>query len=598
MTPTTLEQALEIALAHQQAGRHDEAIAAYRRALALQDDVAEVHNNLGNTLWRRGRVDDAIAAFRRAIQLKPGAPQPFNNLGAVLSGAGRLDEALIALRRALELLPDYPSAHNNLGNTLWHAGRLDEASSALERALALKPDFADAHNNLGNVRKDQGRLDEALASFRRARELEPDDARAASNLLFNLHAHPDQDAQSLLAEHRQWALRYAAPLATQVQPHPNDRTPDRRLRIGYVSPDLRAHPVGQLLRSLLAHHDHQRFEIIAYADVRTPDDLTRELKSLTDEWNDTVGLGDAELAGRIRSDRIDILVDLALHTAGNRMLVFARKPAPVQVTMFGLPATTGLDTIDYRLTDPYLDPPGATDADYSEQSIRLPHSFWIFQPPDDAPPVGTLPAEKNGFVTFGCLNQFAKVSRPALGLWLKILQTLPDARLVIQSQPGSHRALLHAIFQHGGVAAERIALVAKAPRRDYFHRFLNLDLGLDPFPYNGHTSTLDALWMGVPVVTLAGRTAVGRGGVSTLSNLGLTELIAHTPAQYVDIAVAWARDLPRLAALRKELRERMRVSPLTDARQFAADVEAAFRQMWLHAGLSGSCFPPALRSRL
>ena len=262
------------------------------------------------------------------------------------------------------------------------------------------------------------------------------------------------------------------------------------------------------------------------------------------------------------------------------MLVFARKPAPVQVTMLGLPATTGLDTIDYRLTDPYLDPPGASDADYSEQSIRLPHCFWIFQPPEDSPAVTALPAERNGFITFGCLNQFAKVTPPAWKLWVEILQTLPCARLIIQAQPGSHRDAVRALFRQGGIAETRLDFAARGPRRTYLERFQELDLGLDPFPYNGHTSTLDALWMGVPVVTLSGRTAVGRGGVSILANLGLPELVARTPEEYVAIAVAWARDRVRLAALRGGLRQRMEASPLMNGRQFAADVEAAFGWMW------------------
>jgi protein O-GlcNAc transferase len=580
MTPITIEQALQRALEHQQAGRLAEAIAAYRCAIALQDDLAEAHNNLGNALWETGQVEAAIAALRQAIALRPGAPQPYNNLGAVLSGAGRLDEAIAALHRAIALEPGYPSAYNNLGYALWNAGRLDEACTALERAIALKPDYGDAHNNLGNVSKDQGRLDEALASFRRAQESNPEDARAASNLLFNLHSHPDCDAQALLAEHRRWARRHAAPLAVQIRHHDNDRNPDRTLRVGYVSPDLRAHAVGNMLCSLFAHHDPGRVAIHAYADLHAPDRVSRKLKALAHHWLDTAGLTDAQLADRIRADRIDILVDLALHTAGNRMLVFARKPAPVQVTMLGLPATTGLDTIDYRLTDPYLDPPGTTDADYTEVPIRLPHCFWIFQPPDDSPPVTTLPAEHNGFVTFGCLNQFAKVSPPALNLWVKILQALPDARLVIQAQPGSHLAPVRTLFAQGGIAGERIEFAARAQRHVYFERFQNLDLGLDPFPYNGHTSTLDALWMGVPVITLAGRTAVGRGGVSILANLGLPELIAQTPEQYVAIAVRLAGDRARLAAVRAGLRERMQAAPLLDGKQFAGDVEAAFRGMW------------------
>jgi predicted O-linked N-acetylglucosamine transferase (SPINDLY family) len=291
-------------------------------------------------------------------------------------------------------------------------------------------------------------------------------------------------------------------------------------------------------------------------------------------------LSDAALADAIRADRIDILVDLALHTAGNRMLVFARKPAPVQITMLGLPATTGLATMDYRLTDPYLDPPGTGDADYAEQSIRLPHCYWIFPIPDEAPPVAPLPALANGFVTFGCLNQFAKVTMPALELWVRILQAVPGSRLMVQAQTGSHLDAARALFEQGGIAGARVLFVPGVARRLYFERFGTIDLALDPFPYNGHTSTLDALWMGVPVVTLAGRTAVGRGGVSIMSNVGLPELIARTADEYVAIAAGLARDRKRLAALRTGLRERMQASPLTDGKSYTAAVEAAFRWMW------------------
>jgi predicted O-linked N-acetylglucosamine transferase (SPINDLY family) len=264
------------------------------------------------------------------------------------------------------------------------------------------------------------------------------------------------------------------------------------------------------------------------------------------------------------------------------MLVFARKPAPVQVTTLGLPATTGLDTMDYRLTDPYLDPPGQTDADYTERSIRLPHCFWVFQPPDaaDTYPVTPLPALSSGFVTFGCLNQFAKVTRPALELWVKILQAVPRSRLVLQSPPGRHLEAVRELFAQGGIAADRLAFVPRAARREYHRRLGALDLALDPFPYNGHTSTLDALWMGVPVVTLAGRTAVGRGGISILSNVNLTDIIARTPDEYVELSVALAGDLERLADLRAALRGRLMASPLADTEGYTSAVEAAFRQMW------------------
>ncbi len=403
---------------------------------------------------------------------------------------------------------------------------------------------------------------------------------AASNRLVILHFRPESDAQTLLAEHRRWAGQYAAPLAAEIRYHANDRTPDRRLRVGFLSPDFRNHPVGQLLGPLFTHHDRRASAFFAYSDVRTADRLTEKLRRLAHHWCDCVGLSDAHLADRIRIDRIDVLVDLAQHTAGNRLLVFARKPAPVQVTMLGMPSTTGLAAIDYRLTDPFLDPPGFGDGDYTEQSVRLPHCFWCYEPAAGTPPVGALPARSRGHVTFGCLNQLAKLSGPALELWATILRAASDTRLVLHAAPGGQRDAVLARLGEDGVAPHRVEFAASVTHAQYLARYHDLDLCLDPFPYNGGTTTMDALWMGVPVVTLAGRTAVGRGGVSILSNVGLPELIARTPEQYVAIAAALAADRERLAQLRNGLRERMMSSPLMDGKQYAADVEAAFRRMW------------------
>jgi predicted O-linked N-acetylglucosamine transferase (SPINDLY family) len=563
------------------AHRHDEAVAAHDRAIEFRPDSALAHDNLGRTLRLQGRFDAAIAAHRRALEIDPEDALAYSHLGTTYREAGRPDEAIAACLRAIELDPQSAAAHGNLGSALNEAGRPAEAIAPLERALALKPDSAEVLNNLGIAWVAVGRCDLALDCFRRALERNPDHAPAASNRLFFAHYHPDHDAQTLLGEHRQWADRFAAPLADQGRPHPNDRTPDRRLTIGFVSPDLRSHPVGQALVPLFHHRDRRQVEFVVYSDVRVPDELTGRLKGLADQWLDTVSLSDPQLADRIRADRIDILVDPTLHTAHNRVLVFARKPAPVQVTMLGPPATTGLATMDYRLTDPYLDPSGSSDADYTERSIRLPHCFWIFQPPEPSPPVTPLPALRNGFITFGFLNQLAKVTRPTQDLWRKILQAIPGSRLVLQSPPGSHQAAIRAVFEDGGVSTDRLEFVARAPRLEYLCRFQNIDLGLDPFPYTGHTSTFDPLWMGVPVVTLSGRTGVGRGCASLLSNVGLTELIAQSPEQYVELAVALARDPARLAELRAGLRQRVQASPLVNGEQYATNVVKAFRRMWL-----------------
>jgi predicted O-linked N-acetylglucosamine transferase (SPINDLY family) len=564
----------------QESGRHEDAIAVYRRAIAIDPANAAAYSNLGSAWNDAGRLDLAVPALHQAIALDPGHAEAHGNLGVALHALGRCDLAIAAYRRALKLEPRSAVISTNLGNALNDAGQPELAAGFLGRALELEPDYAEAHNSLGNVFKDQGRLDEAMACLRRAVALQPDHAAAASNLLFTAQLHPDYDARTILAEHRNWAQRFAAPLAAQIQPHTNDRSPGRKLRVGFVSPDFRSHPVGRLLRPLFAHRDRARAEFLVYSDVRADDDVTRELKPLAESWRKIAGMSHSEVADRIRNDRVDVLVDLALHTAGNRMLVFARKPAPVQVTMLGLPSTTGLDTIDYRITDPYLDPPGEGDGDYSEKSIRLPHCFWCYQPERDSPPVAELPALRHGFVTFGCLNQFPKVSRPTLELFVNILRSLPESRLVLSAPVGRHRRAIHSLFRDAGIASGRVAFVARLPFSRYLERYHDLDLCLDPFPFCGGTTTMDALWMGVPVITLAGRTAVGRGGVSILSNLGLTELIARTPEQYVDLAVAWGEDQARLAELRAGLRPRMQSSPLADGKQYAAGVEAAFRGMW------------------
>jgi predicted O-linked N-acetylglucosamine transferase (SPINDLY family) len=561
-------------------GQFDAAIACFRRAIALKPAMAVAQANLARALRAAGRLDEAINAYHRLVELQPNSAEACNDLGIALYDAGRRDEAIDAYRRAIAVSPADASAHNNLGTALYHAGRVDEAVATLCRAIELDPGFAPAFTNLGNVRLGQGRTDDALASYRKAIELQGGSGDAWHNLLFAIHLDPAHDAPAIRAEHERWAARVAVPLAAEIRPHANDRTPGRKLRIGFVSPDLRDHPIGVMMQPVLEHHQPAQASYICYSDVRAPDAVTARLERLADGWHRTTGLSDADLAERIRGDQVDILVDLSLHSAGNRMRVFARQPAPVQATMLGYPSTTGLKAIVYRLTDSYLDPPGATDSDYTEQSLRLPHSFWVFVPPVESPPVNPLPAQRRGWITFGYLNQFARITHPARQLWARILRAVPRSFLKIQAPMGSYLAETCAAFEEEGVSADRLEFVRRVPRSDYLARFQRLDLCLDPFPYNGHTSTFDALWMGVPVITLAGRTAVGRAGLSILSNLGRTEFVARSPEEYVAIAVAAATDLDRLAELRGSLRQRLLGSPIADGRRYAADVDSALRQMW------------------
>jgi protein O-GlcNAc transferase len=456
---------------------------------------------------------------------------------------------------------------------------LDEAIASYRQALALQPDLPEAHNNLGNALCEKGQLDEAIAALRQAIALQPTDPEAHSNLVATLNCHPGFDAEAIAEEQRHWNRQHAEPLRSCIRPHFNERTSGRRLRIGYVSPDFHGHAVGRFLLPLLANHDHHDFEVFAYAQVPVPDAMTLQLRAHADQWHSLVGLSDEQAAALIRDHQIDILVDLALHTAHNRLLVFARKPAPVQVTYLAYAGSSGLRTMDYRLSDPFLDPPGMDQSAYSEQTIRLPQTYWCYQPVH-TPPIAPLPALGAGHITFGCLNSFRKVNEPVLEIWTRLLRAVPQARLLLHAAEGTHRQRTADLLLKLGIDPRRLRFVGKVPLPEYVQLYGQIDIALDPFPYGGGTTTCDALWMSVPVISLRGNTAVGRAGLSLLSNIGLPELVAQTPEEYVRIAADLANDLPRLRALRSSLRTRMEQSPLMDAPRFARDVEAAYRTMW------------------
>jgi predicted O-linked N-acetylglucosamine transferase (SPINDLY family) len=587
----TLEQQFESGVSHHQAGRLAEAERFYRQVLAQQPDHADALNLLGVLAGQMGQLDAAVELIRRAVRLKPGFAEAYVNLGVVLKANGRLDEAIAAYRQAIRLDPDLAEAHSNLGNALQDKEQWDEAIACHRQAIRLKPDNAESHYNLGKALNKVGRLDEAITCNRQAIRLKPDFAEAHSNLVYMLPFNPAYDARMILEESRQWDRQHAEPLKKLIGPHGNDRNPERRLRIGYLSPDFREHCQALFVIPLLSNHDRDALEIYCYAHVGRPDAVTERIGGCVDVWRSIVGMTDGEAARKIREDRIDILVDLTMHMGNNRLTIFARKPAPVQAAWLAYPGTTGLSAMDYRLTDPYLDPPGLDDQFYSETSIRLSDSFWCYDPLVTGLFVNPLPAQTNGHVTFGCLNNFCKVNEPVLRLWAQVLKSVPGSRFKLLCPEGSHRRRLLDVFQREEVAPDRIELIARCPRRQYFELYHRMDVGLDTFPYNGHTTSLDSFWMGVPLVTLVGQTVVGRAGLSQLTNLGLTELIARTPEQYVQIAAELAGNLPRLAELRRTLRARMEVSPLMDAPRFARNIEAAYRQMWRNwcttGGVSG-----------
>ena len=529
---------------------------------------------------RAGDLPRAEALYREVLRQQPNHVEALHLFGVVAGQIGRLDGAIELIRRAVQIRPDFPEAHNNLGNALKRAGQLDAAESAYRKSLELKPDYAEAWANLGNALRDVGRLDEAIAAYREAMRLRPDLAGAHSNLILTLHYHPDYDGRMIHEELMRWNARHGEPLKKFIRSHDNDRDPERRLRVGYVSPDFREHVVGQNLLPLLREHDHGRFEIFCYSSVLSPDSLTQEIRQFSDQWREAVAMTDAELADQIRQDRIDILVELSNHSADNRLVMMARKPAPVQASWLGYPGSTGVEAIDKRVSDPQIDP---TDADfpfYSERTIRLADVYWCYGVPGATPEPAARPAVGGGPVTFGCLNNFAKVSTVAQDLWAEILSGLPGSRLMIHSYAGAHLETVRQRFAAKGISADRIEFVHRQAWAQYVQTHNRIDIALDPFPWGGGITTCNALWMGVPVVTLFGRTAVGRGSATILSSIGAGELIAHSPGEYVQIATDLARNLPRLKALSTSLRPRMLGSPLMNAKRFARSVEAVYREMW------------------
>jgi predicted O-linked N-acetylglucosamine transferase (SPINDLY family) len=567
--------------------RYDEAAAAYTRALQIQPNFASAHSGLAAASHNLARYDDAIAGFRRAIELSPRDHGSYAGLGLSLLAAGRAEESLEQTRRALELKPDWPEYLNNLAVALEELGRFDEASDVLRRAVSLPPPHAHAENNLGKRLSAAGLVEEAVAHFRRACELSPGEANIRSNMLLSMHYLPDVAPDEMFAEHVAWREKHAKssakPQAAKTR-FENERTIDRGLRIGYVSPDFAAHSVADFLEPLLEHHDHSRFEIFCYADVPRPDAYTHRLRQFADVWTDIANLKDARVAEMIRAHCIDILVDLAGHTARNRMPVFALKPAPVQVTYLGYPDTTGLPTIDWRITDAIADPPGVTEPYYTEALLRLPRTFLCYRPFPEAPAVGPLPADRSGGrVTFASFNNLSKLTPRVIEVWSQVLKAVPDARLLIKAAgvEGSPRERLIGEFARHGIAADRLELVGRiADLAQHFGKYNDVDIALDTFPYCGTTTTCEAMWMGVPVVTLVGRTHMSRVGLSLLTQVGLTDLSAETVEQYVATATALANDLPRLRELRAGMRERMLSSPLLDGVGVTRELEMAFRQIW------------------
>jgi predicted O-linked N-acetylglucosamine transferase (SPINDLY family) len=561
-------------------GRIEEAIASYQQAVLHDPRGASARVNLGSALAQQGRLTEAAAVFRSTLEDHPHLAEAHLGLGNLLLRQDRADEAIAAYHQALVAKPGFPEAENNLGVALSGKKQLDEAIAAHRRALDLNSQYSDAANNLGNALKDTGDIEGALEAYRRALAIDPNQPDVHSNLIYALHLQPADRGQAILDEQQRWNQLFCPPRRLARQPHPNDPSPHRRLRIGYVSPDFRHHAVAFFFTPLLEAHDRERFEIFCYSDAEHADSVTERLRKSADAWRDVRYLSELQLADLIRGEGIDILVDLAMHTADNRLPAFARRPAPVQVAWLAYPGSTGMETMDYRFTDERIDPRDDQEEQWGETLIRLPDCWCCYDPIAEFPPVSPLPAARNGYVTFGALNQFAKASEDLLGNWAALLQRVPESRLLMSCPDGTARERTLRIFAVHSIAPERLQLVAHSPWPDYVRLLEGIDIGLDTYPCNGMTTTCHTLWMGVPVVTCSGAHRVSRAGISLLQTIGLDEWIASSAEEYISLAAKWAGDFQALAELRATLRARMQASPLMNAPQFARNIEASYRRMW------------------
>jgi protein O-GlcNAc transferase len=583
-------------------GKVDEALAQWHEALRLRPNFPEVHYNLGNTLLEQDRLEEATASYRQALRINPNLAPAHHGLGNALERQDKLDEAIDCYGQALGLNPNLAQTCNNLGNTLTRQFKIEEAIPCYQEALRLMPGYAEAHYNFGNAFAKHGCPDQALAKYRQALALQPDLAKAQSNVLFCLNYLPEADPDAVFQEHCRWGQLQTP--ATQVAPHGNLPDPERRLRIGYISPDLRFHPLTRYFEPVLANHDPRQVEVFCYAEVAQPDNVTKRLHSLAHHWCSTCRLTNAQVAERIRGDKIDILVDLAGHTAENRLGALAHKPAPVQATWLGYMNTTGLTTVDYRLTDDVLDPPemyevrratcevasissnvehrtSHTSRYDTEELLRLPSGMCCFAPPNDAPPVAPLPALSRGHLTFGSLHGPFKLNSRVFDLWSRVLQVLPTARLLMYHDfvVGTGQERLRRLFAERGIVGERLQLRQGSCAPGYLGIYSEIDVSLDPFPCTGGVTTCESLWMGVPVVSLCGKRTAERNSAALLSRVGLRDWAVDTPEQYVGLAVGLANDMDRLAQLRASLRGRM-AKTLCDAQQFTRELEEAYRTMW------------------
>lgn len=552
-------------------------------ALEFRPDSGDLLSDLGKVMVLQSRLEDGAALFRRAIAADPGNARAHVNLAATLLELGQLDDAERAARRAVELEPSSPSGYNNLGLILAQMGRLSAAEDAYLDGLRLEPEHPEIQGNLANALVLQGRPAEAISWFDRALERNPNSHAIRSNRLLSLHYLPDSTPDSLFQAHREWDLRHGLPLRSTWRPFDNDPNPDRPLRLGFVSGDFQRHPVGYFFVRAIEGLKGLHCETFCYHNGPGCDDLTRRIAAASTGWRLVRGMFDDELADRIRADRIDLLFDLSGHTSRNRLMVFARKPAPIQLTWIGYEGTTGLSAIDYLVAD-FGMVPKRSALFCRETVLPLTPCYLCYDPPADAPDVEPPPSLRKGYVTFGCFNNPAKIGPDVVAAWAEILDAVPDSRLFLKYRGLDDervRGRFRGLFASHGIDPARVEIEGWSPMGEMLAAYHRVDIALDPFPFSGCLTTCLALWMGVPVVTLAGETFAGRHSYSVLSTVGSArKTAAHDPARYTEIAVELASDRAELAAGRASLRPIMAASRLCDGRGFADTLLLYLRHCW------------------
>ena len=570
-----------LAMLHCQRNNPRAGLPLFERLCRLQPMSPGHHANLGNAYYIAGSLESAEQCYRRSLQLGGESPDGLYNLGNALKGQGRHEEALACYARAVALQPDHHEAYNNLGHVLHDMGRRFAAVRCFQRAAVIRPDDFKAHFNLGMALGGIGQLEAARACYGKAIQLKPEFLDAHHTLLFLYNLLDTVPPQVSLEQ----ACAFGAMVAARASPFNGwlcEPVPDKRLRIGLVSGDFRVHPVGFFLEGLLSELASAPIELIAYANNTYDDELTARIKPRFAAWHSIAGMEDADLARRIHGDGVDILVDLAGHTRDNRLPVFAWKPAPVQVTWLGYFATTGVRGIDYILADPHV-LPVKEESHFTELAWRLPEIYYCFTPPDIAIEPGPLPARGSGHVTFGCFNKLSKLNDDVVALWASVLRRVPGSRLLLKAaEMGEAEAARHltARFAAQGIDEARLSIEGHSPRAEYLAAYRRVDMALDPFPFPGGTTTVEGLWMGVPVVTMRGKRFIGHQGETILNNAGLSEWIARDEDEYVAKAVAHAANLDGLTDLRARLRRQLLASPVCDTPRFAMHFLAALRGMW------------------